>query len=430
MFLLQASLYCFVYFSDAPTVTGGNGFFDNPDIPIAVITLCVLIFLIAVGFGIAKLVDYCHDRQAIRDDASDVSEYTRELLRAQLFLAFTNKARRKRKRGKETPNEIALRMGLEWKARAMAHRARRLRELKEKKLRKEQERANEGKTGTLRPAADKNTTPRPKSGVGTSNAQSNHVPGGGSQTKNTTIKSAKSGRPVSARPMTASMGKGLKGTTSSKSNAGGSRATSASQRGRTVSRNSSETGRSSRFSEVTTYSNRSPSPGKMSSVEYPEPSAKVTEVNETVSGRSGRSGTKNTATAKEKAASNAAKTSSSNSEGLAKSKAGSESTGSSKATSPTGKTPSTSNRPTTAQRAAAGTSRPQTATRTASTSPSNRPTTATHNADGLKNPARPTTAGRSASVGRNTTAQNSDKAKETKTTSDKQPQITKPSTKR
>jgi uncharacterized membrane protein len=68
----------------APTATT-TAWIDQ-EYPKAVISLSVLALAILLGFGIAKLADWCYEREAIRDDASDISENTKELLKAQLAL--------------------------------------------------------------------------------------------------------------------------------------------------------------------------------------------------------------------------------------------------------------------------------------------------------------------------------------------------------
>lgn len=65
----------------------------NDDLPKAVITLGVLGGALVIGLIIAKLADYCYERSSVRDDASDISEHTKELLRTQLELMRMGKSK-------------------------------------------------------------------------------------------------------------------------------------------------------------------------------------------------------------------------------------------------------------------------------------------------------------------------------------------------
>ena len=80
-----------------------------------------------LGMLVAKLVEYCHERASISDNASDMSDYTRELLKAQLMLAF-NKGK-KNKKGK--PEDIARKYGKLWFGKMMRNKARRIKAGKE-----------------------------------------------------------------------------------------------------------------------------------------------------------------------------------------------------------------------------------------------------------------------------------------------------------
>lgn len=52
----------------------------------AFLSFAVLIVIFIVAGFIAKMVDHCYDRTTARDDSSDVSEHTRNLIRARLAL--------------------------------------------------------------------------------------------------------------------------------------------------------------------------------------------------------------------------------------------------------------------------------------------------------------------------------------------------------
>lgn len=68
----------------------------------ALISLGVLVGAAIISGIIAKIVDICYDRASIRDDASDVSEHTRNLIRARLTVM---KFRKKGNNDVKTPLE-------------------------------------------------------------------------------------------------------------------------------------------------------------------------------------------------------------------------------------------------------------------------------------------------------------------------------------
>ena len=89
------------------------------------ITVAGIVVFVLLGLSISKLVDYCYDRHAISDDASDISDYTKELLKAQLMLAFTKSSKDKKKLSTE---EITSKYVKIWRAKVArvdteAHRA-------------------------------------------------------------------------------------------------------------------------------------------------------------------------------------------------------------------------------------------------------------------------------------------------------------------
>ena len=92
-------------------------------IPKAVVTVAGLVVFVLLGISISKLVDYCYDRRAISDDASDISDYTKELLKAQLMLAFTSK-----KKKKLNAEEVTLKYAKIWRAKVARNKVRRMRE--------------------------------------------------------------------------------------------------------------------------------------------------------------------------------------------------------------------------------------------------------------------------------------------------------------
>ena len=74
---------------------------DDEIYPQSVIAISVLAGAMLIGHGIAKLVDVIHDRQSLRDDASDMSEYTRKLLKARVTVLAFKSAIDKEKEDKE-----------------------------------------------------------------------------------------------------------------------------------------------------------------------------------------------------------------------------------------------------------------------------------------------------------------------------------------
>ena len=117
--------------------------------------MAVIIAAFVIGLVVAKLVDMFYDRQAIRDDASDISDYTKELLKIQFMMAFN----KKKKDGKESPEDIARRMVKLW----------RIGVVKKKRMRKiEAKRALEaaqGKHGGKEPTKDKNNANKDKDNI-------------------------------------------------------------------------------------------------------------------------------------------------------------------------------------------------------------------------------------------------------------------------
>lgn len=62
--------------------------------PKIVITICIALFGVILAVIIAKVANVCHDRAVIEDDASDISDNTKNIIRARLSLiALQRKAR-------------------------------------------------------------------------------------------------------------------------------------------------------------------------------------------------------------------------------------------------------------------------------------------------------------------------------------------------
>ena len=98
---------------------------DTSEVPKAVVTVAGLLIFFTAAFALAKLIDYWHDRRAIRDDASDISDYTKQLLKSQMMMmAF----RRGQSKGKKlTPKEAALKFGKMWRAKVARNKVRLMR---------------------------------------------------------------------------------------------------------------------------------------------------------------------------------------------------------------------------------------------------------------------------------------------------------------
>ncbi|KAK2155062.1 hypothetical protein LSH36_250g02042 [Paralvinella palmiformis] len=113
-------LACIIGSSRGETTASSNlddDSLSDSNIPVALVTLVVLSVCIIIGLLIAKGVDHCYDRRAIRDDVSDISEFTKELLKAQFLYAFNKKLIGKVK-SNETVKQRARRLGRIWAAKA------------------------------------------------------------------------------------------------------------------------------------------------------------------------------------------------------------------------------------------------------------------------------------------------------------------------
>ena len=102
---------------------------ENDDVPKAVVTLAGLLIFFVAAFALAKLIDYCHDRRAIRDDASDISDYTKQLLKSQMMMMAFRRGRSKGKKLK--PKEAALKFGKMWRAKVARNKARLMKVIEE-----------------------------------------------------------------------------------------------------------------------------------------------------------------------------------------------------------------------------------------------------------------------------------------------------------
>ncbi|XP_013411046.1 uncharacterized protein LOC106174170 [Lingula anatina] len=55
-------------------------------IPKVIIAIAVIAFAAGIGVGVAKLLDYIYDHSRLNDNASDMSEHTKEMLKTQMIL--------------------------------------------------------------------------------------------------------------------------------------------------------------------------------------------------------------------------------------------------------------------------------------------------------------------------------------------------------
>nr|KAG5708038.1 hypothetical protein BaRGS_025176 [Batillaria attramentaria] len=92
----------------------------------AIITVGVLAGALIIAVIIAKIVDYCYDHHiAINDNASDISEHTRNLIRARLVVSKLGNLRRNKQQTEpktDKPEENSRKIIRIWSARAKESR--------------------------------------------------------------------------------------------------------------------------------------------------------------------------------------------------------------------------------------------------------------------------------------------------------------------
>lgn len=62
--------------------------------PKVVITVCIALFAVILAVVIAKLANVCHDKAAIEDDSSDISDNTKQIIKARLSLILLQRKSR------------------------------------------------------------------------------------------------------------------------------------------------------------------------------------------------------------------------------------------------------------------------------------------------------------------------------------------------
>ena len=97
-------------------------------LPRSVLTFILLIAAVLLAVATGKLVEYCVRRRPIGDDVSDISEYTRELLKQQILLTFGRK--RKTQGVKQTDDELARKYANKWRETIAKRKVERARALK------------------------------------------------------------------------------------------------------------------------------------------------------------------------------------------------------------------------------------------------------------------------------------------------------------
>ena len=115
-------------FADSTNSGSSSDGGDDIIIPLAVTSVALVAVALVVAMLVGRFAEYINHRQAIRDDASDDSDYTRQLLKAQLLLAFNQS---KQKAGvKLTAREAARKYSKVWRAKTARNKARRIKENK------------------------------------------------------------------------------------------------------------------------------------------------------------------------------------------------------------------------------------------------------------------------------------------------------------
>lgn len=66
----------------------------TPSYPKVVITVCIALFAVILAVVIAKLANVCHDKAVIEDDSSDISDNTKQIIKARLSLILLQRKSR------------------------------------------------------------------------------------------------------------------------------------------------------------------------------------------------------------------------------------------------------------------------------------------------------------------------------------------------
>lgn len=93
------------------------------EVPQAVVCVGAVILLVAIGALVAKLAEMWHDRLSLRDDSSEMSEHTKQLLQQRVLQMFS---RPKKVQTEQSKLELAKKYAQQWRYQ-IAMRKRRLR---------------------------------------------------------------------------------------------------------------------------------------------------------------------------------------------------------------------------------------------------------------------------------------------------------------
>lgn len=97
-------------------------------LPKSVLTFILLIGAVIIAVATGRLVEYCVRRRPIGDDVSDISEYTRELLKQQVLFTFGRAALKKG--AKQTADQLARKFANRWRENIARRKVERARALK------------------------------------------------------------------------------------------------------------------------------------------------------------------------------------------------------------------------------------------------------------------------------------------------------------
>ena len=101
-------------FSFRPVTDLGGELTTAEELPKIVISVGAIGVAVIIGLIVSKIADYCYDRQSLKDDASDMSDHTRQLLKARITVLKFRSALVPKKKKKENPRQRAYRYARFW----------------------------------------------------------------------------------------------------------------------------------------------------------------------------------------------------------------------------------------------------------------------------------------------------------------------------
>ena len=107
------------------STTSGIVPLEDDGIPKAFVAFVILAGAVIIGGILAKIVDVIHDRKSVNDDASDMSDYTRVLLKKRFALLAFKKSKldgEEGEGGKLDAQTMALKLGKKWSLKASQRR--------------------------------------------------------------------------------------------------------------------------------------------------------------------------------------------------------------------------------------------------------------------------------------------------------------------